>query len=681
LEFPLPIVESSSFWFRLFGFFSGFMILAAAPPAAGHSQFTSVTPAIGRPPPDTILRITVGLPLRHRGELMRLVGQLHDRTSPHFGKYLSPQEFTDRFGPTEDEYEEVIDFALANHLQVDHRHPNRTLVSLQGSVSNIERAFQVQLKTFQHSTEPRTFFTPDGSPTPNRSIPFLGVAGLTSIGPPRPASLHPQVSGQSGNPVGQTGSDVSGYYIGKDFRNAYLPGVSLDGTGQRVALVEFDGYYANDISLYLKRAKLTPVALTNIPVAGYSAPVGVNNVEVALDIEMVICMAPKLDAILVYEGDNPYDILNQIANDNLARQISCSWIWLDPDGTAQLDQILLQFVVQGQSFFTASGDDGAWQDQIWNPVDSPWVTSVGGTTLSTSSPGGPYLSETVWNWAPGQKAASGGGVSTSYPLPNWQAAVGAALGGPSANHRNVPDVALIADRIIAFYNNGSPGGLAGTSAAAPLWAGVAALANQQSAAAGAAPLGFLNPLIYTLGGGSNSALAFRDVLVGNNTLRTNATKVYSAGPGYDLCTGWGTPKGQSLLDLLSPAVPPNVTVQPASTTVVSGGTARFSAGAVGTSPLFYQWLRDGNPISGANSTLLTLPSVPWTDSGARFSCRITNVAGSVISQAALLTVLPSGGSGSSNDMGDVPLIGPFELMGLAVGLVLIGLRRNRLHGR
>jgi hypothetical protein len=245
----------------------------------------------------------------------------------------------------------------------------------------------------------------------------------------------------------------------------------------------------------------------------------------------------------------------------------------------------------------------------------------------------------------------------------------------------VPDVALIADRIIAFYNNGSPGGLAGTSAAAPLWAGVAALANQQSAAAGAAPLGFLNPLIYTLGGGSNSALAFRDVLVGNNTLRTNATKVYSAGPGYDLCTGWGTPKGQSLLDLLSPAVPPNVTVQPASTTVVSGGTARFSAGAVGTSPLFYQWLRDGNPISGANSTLLTLPSVPWTDSGARFSCRITNVAGSVISQAALLTVLPSGGSGSSNDMGDVPLIGPFELMGLAVGLVLIGLRRNRLHGR
>jgi subtilase family serine protease len=716
---------------------------------------------IGYPSADLGLHVTVGLPLRNRGELSQLIQQLQDRTSPQFGKYLTPKEFTDRYGPTEEDYQRVIDFARSNGLQIDHRHPNRTQISLRGSVSNLERAFQVRLQTFQHPTEARTFFAPDRTPTPNGSIPFLGVAGLTSIGPPRPASLHRLISMEAMKPIGQTGSDISGYYIGKDFRNAYLPGVTLDGSGQRVALVEFDGYYTNDISLYVKRAKLAPVALTNIPVAGYSAPVGANNLEVALDIEMAICMAPKLDAILVYEGNDPYEVLNQIANDNLARQISCSWIWLDPAGSAQLNQILLQYAVQGQSFFTASGDSGAWQGQIWDPVDSPWVTSVGGTTLSTSSPGGPYLSETVWNWAPAQKAASGGGVSTSNSLPNWQATVGAALGGPSANHRNVPDVALTADHIIAFYNNGSPGAVAGTSAAAPLWAGVAALINQQSSIAGAPALGFLNPSIYQIGSGSNYLQGFRDVQNGNNTILTNATKVYSALPGYDLCTGWGTPKAQGLIDLLSPPVPPTVTSSPVLQTVLTGGTAIFTATAKGTPPLTYRWrfggndvvggisnslmlaniqpsqagdywlvitniagatsnlvgtlvvpsppritvqplpitvvsessasfaigvvgytplslgwLRDGTSISGANSSNLTLPIVHLTDSGAKFSCLVTNIAGSILSQTALLTVLPSAGPGGSNDGGEVPLFGPFELLGFGMGLVLLGLRRH-----
>ncbi len=704
----------------------------------------------------------VGLPLRNRGELDKLLVQLYDRADPQFGHYLTPTEFTARFGPTEDDYQAVIDFALSHGLKIDHRHPNRTLIDLRGSASDVERAFQIQLQLFRDSAESRTFFSPNRSPVPLHPIPFLGIAGLTSLGPPRPAALHQLEPVPGKNPFGQTGSDISGYYIGRDFRNAYLPAVTLDGSGQRIALVEFDGYYTNDISLYLKRAKLAPVALTNVPVTGYSSPVGANNIEVALDIEMAICMAPRLDSILVYEGDNPNDVLNQIANDNLASQISCSWIWLDPGGSAQLEQILLQYAAQGQSFLTASGDSGAWQGQIWDPVDSPWVTSVGGTTLTTSTPGGPYLSETVWNWAPGQKAASGGGVSSSQELPNWQASVGATLGGLSATARNVPDVALTADRIIAYFNNGSPGGLAGTSAAAPLWAGVIALVNQQSMAAGGAPIGFLNPLIYPIGGGSNYLQAFRDVKVGNNTIQTNAVRVYSAGPGYDLCTGWGTPKAQSFIDLLSPAVPPKVTstsvvetvlpggtavfsasvsgtapfayrwrfggndlpdstsnsltlaqvqpsqagdywivvtniagstsnrvgtllvplppritIQPSPFTVVAGGSARFTVGLDGFTPLTVSWLRDGTAIPAANSAELILPAVQLADSGATFSCRITNIAGSVLSQPALLTVLPAAVPGGPSDVGDVPLLNPLEFLGLGIGLLLLGIHRNR----
>lgn len=761
---PPPWLEVRSgipIYICLFCLICQFEVLTGAQSSISNSPVARLNVPIGHLSPDFELHVTVGLPLRNQEELSQLIEQLQDRTSPQFGKHLTPGEFTSRFGPTDQEYEAVINFARSNDLKVDFRHPNRTMIGLRGSVSKLERAFQVRLKTFQHPTEPRTFFAPEGTPTPNHPIPFLGVAGLTSIGPPRPASVHPLIHDEGRAPIGQTGSDISGYYIGKDFRNAYLPGVTLDGSGQRVALVEFDGYYTNDISLYVKRAKLAPVTLTNILVAGYSAPVGANNIEVALDIEMVICMAPKLDAILVYEGNDPYEVLNQIANDNLARQISCSWIWIDPAGSAQLNQILLQYAVQGQSFFTASGDSGAWQGQIWDPVDSPWVTSVGGTTLSTSSPGGRYLSESVWNWAPAQKAASGGGVSTSNSLPNWQATVGAALGGQSAHHRNVPDVALTADHIIAFYNNGSPGAVAGTSAAAPLWAGVAALVNQQSSIAGAPPLGFCNPLIYQIGSGSNYLQGFRDVQNGNNTIQTNAAKVYSALPGYDLCTGWGTPKAQGLIDLLSPPVPPTltsspvvqtvltggtaifaatatgtpplayrwrfggndvvgktsnslilsniqpfqagdywivvtniagtttnvvgtlvvpsppgITVQPLSITVVRGNSARFSVGIAGSPPLSLAWLRDGIPISGANSSNLTLSSVQSTDSGARFSCLITNIAGSILSQTALLTVLPSPGTGGSNSEGEVPLVGPFQLLGLGMGVILLGLHRH-----
>ena len=209
-----------------------------------------------------------------------------------------------------------------------------------------------------------------------------------------------------------TGSGPVGYLIGKDFRAAYAPGVSLDGSGESVGIFSLDGYYASDITAYENQAGLPNVQLTNVLLNGFSGAAGGNNFETALDITMAISMAPGLSKVIVYEGKIPNDILNRMATDNQARQLSCSWGFQPPVDPAR-DQIFQQFAAQGQSFFQASGDNGAWAQESLPPSDNPFITVVGGTTLETTGPGGAWASETTWS-------GSGGGISTNYNLPPWQ---------------------------------------------------------------------------------------------------------------------------------------------------------------------------------------------------------------------------------------------------------------------
>lgn len=592
---------------------------------------------IGRVPSSNEIDISLGLPLRNQDRLNRYLESLYTPGSSNYRRYLKPQEFIDKFGPTTGDYQAVLQFANDNGLTVVGQYANRTLLRVRGRVDRIELALQTHLYHYQHPTEDRLFFAPDSVPTPNRRIPFSGVSGLSSLNPPRPMSLHPAslIPSRNANPA--TGSDSTGLYIGTDFRNAYLPGVTLNGAGQRLALVEFDGYYPKDITRYLQRAKLGAITLTNIPTTGYVTNIGVNNLEVALDIEMAICMAPGLDSVLVYEGLSPLDQLTQIADDNLAHQISCSWYWSDPGERTVLQGILQRFAAQGQTFLTASGDSGAWLSDIGDPIDSPWVTAVGGTILRTTGGGGPYASEIVWNWSPSYPYASGGGISTAYPLPSWQASVGAALGGASTNSRNIPDVALVADSVFVYYGNGANGGVGGTSASAPLWAGMIALVNQQSAAAGLPPVGFINPLLYQIGGSTNYARAFHDITVGKNSLVTNANQPYVARPGYDLCTGWGSPRGTALINLLSPPAPPTIQSTPIQPVVLTGSTVQFTVAVTGTSPFYYRWQTGGNDIPGATNSVLTVTNVQPSQSG-NYWVIVTNIAGAVTNLAGTLTV-------------------------------------------
>src|SRR5439155_20505974 len=190
-----------------------------------------------------------------------------------------------------------------------------------------------------------------------------------------------------------------------------------------------------------------------------------------------------------------------------------------------------------------------------SPVDQPFVTPVGGTTLCTSRPLGPWVSETTWNWNSTHQGtdASSGGISTNFAIPSWQQSTSMASNGGSTTMRNVPDVAMVADNVYLVANNGQTSSAGGTSIGAPLWAAFIALVNQQAASLSRPPVGFLNPLVYAIGNGPGYSTNFHDITTGNNTNASTSTQFYAVS-GYDLCTGWGTPIGPSLINTLAPRI-------------------------------------------------------------------------------------------------------------------------------
>ncbi len=502
----------------------------------------------------TRLNLAIGLPLRNQSALTNLIAELYNPRSPIFLKYLTPAQFTARFGPTEQDYVALLEFAKTNNFTVTTHHQNRLLLDVNASVADIEKAFHIRMGGYQHPTEGRTFYAPDVEPSLNLSIPINFIGGLNNYDLPRPANVKTSPEAQPNN-----GSAPDGSYMGLDFRKAYAPGTPLTGAGQAVALVQFDGFYSNDIIAYEALAGLPNVPLQTVLIDGYDGTPSsaAGNVEVSLDIETVVSMAPDLSRILLYEGGPggiPEDILSQIANDNFAKQISSSWTWdsYDPNSEA----IFLQFAAQGQTYFNATGDHDAFVGPISQvPSDNPYITQVGGTTLTMNGAGDGYASESVWNRGGG--IGSSGGISTKYAIPTWQQAVDMSANQGSTTMRNVPDVAMAAEGIYVMYGNGSSGAFGGTSCAAPLWAGFAALMNQQAVAASRPVVGFLNPAIYQIGTNSVYASCFHDVTSGDNMSSGSPSK-FMAVPGYDLCTGWGTPNGSNLINSIvgSPVLVP-----------------------------------------------------------------------------------------------------------------------------
>jgi subtilase family serine protease len=522
---------------------------------------------VGMLPATQQLNLAITLPLRNQDEMTDLIKRQHDPASADFRKFLSVEEFTEQFGPSKDDLHAAVAFVQANGLTVSHTSTNRTVIDISGSVEQIEKTFHVMMVLYQHPTENRTFYSPDREPSLDLSVPVSRIVGLNNFSIPHPKFRRAPAGYQSDRKL--TGSGPGGQYLGSDMRAAYYGHGPLNGAGQSVGLFEYDGYDISDVKGTFDGEKYT-VPIKNVLVDGGKPGSDGDDGEQVLDIVQAISMAPGLKQVLVYIGPccsdaTAVDVLNRMATDNIAKQLSCSWGW-NPDEAA-IHPIFAEMGVQGQTFLTASGDNGAIGPGtggalVW-PADDSFQTAVGATDLTTTGPGGKWQSETAWQF-------SAGGLSDNgIKIPWYQVGLANASNQGSKTIRNLPDVAAEGNFDNYLCDEGSCfGGVGGTSYAAPRWAGFMALVNQQAALVGYPPIGFINPDVYAIGESSGYDNAFHDITQGNNNC-CGAPKFWNAVTGYDLVTGWGTPAGPDLIYSLVRVEPP---------TIGSAGDATFKTG-------------------------------------------------------------------------------------------------------
>lgn len=600
-----------------------------------HVSAPADATSIGRMPGSRQLNLALTLPLQNQEQLHILLQQLEDPTSPKYHQYLTSAQFTQEFGPTVVEYQQVIGFAQSHGLQVTRTSPSRRLVDVTGSVANIEQAFRVTMQVYQHPTEKRTYYAPNVEPTADSGIPMLGVAGLTDRVLRHPASLHPAPAG--GARPDATGSGPGSLFLGSDIRAAYYGTGPLAGGGQALALAEGQWNFSDVQAYYKSVGQTLNVPIVNEILAGQNPnciglPPSCDDGEEVIDMEQILSMAPNASVLIIYEGVSEVDQFDAYATDNIAKVMSYSFGI--GDGNAATDEgYFSQFHAQGQNFFVASGDGGDFDGTGGWPGFSQNVTDVGGTDLVTSSPGGPWQSETGWvgsggGWCDSSNVSSPCYQSPYDGIPTYQQNVINSPNGGSTLYRNVPDVAAEANTDNYFCGNGSCGGIGGTSLAAPRFAGFVALVNEQAAANGET-VGFLNPLVYTLGQTSNYSTAFHDITSGNNN-------GFNAVVGYDLVTGWGTPNGQGLIDALAPTggTSPYFTLaaSPTALTVTPGGASQTATIS----------LTAANSFSGTvNLTASVLGAPP----GITVSVNPTSITGAATST---LTVTANSSTNSSS---------------------------------
>ncbi|HEY1741970.1 MAG TPA: S53 family serine peptidase [Granulicella sp.] len=512
--------------------------------------------AIAQLPADQTMNLDIVLPLRNQAELESLLSDIYDPNSGLYRHFLTVPEFTARFGPSQADYDAVIQFVNKNGFTVVGGTRDGMDVQIKGSVSAVEAAFHVTMRTYQHPTEGRTFYGPDNEPTTNLSFNLWHISGLDNYSIPHTMlvkkSDYAKAHGIAPEAVvshATTGSGPSASFLGSDMRAAYYGGTALTGAGQNLGLFEYEGTDLADLTTYFKNVGQTnnvPVTLLSTDGTSTSClnSAGCDDTEQTLDMTQAIGMAPGLSSLVVYVGSTDTAIISSMTTHTpLPTTIGCSWGWTPADPST-LDPYFEKMAAQGQNFFAASGDSSTWssRNEAW-PADDAYVVSVGGTDLTTSSAAGPWKSETAW-------ADSGGGISPDkIAIPSWQKLSGVitSTNKGSTTYRNGPDVSAnanftfytCADQTTCLANE-----YGGTSFAAPMWAGYIALVNQQLVANGDSTIGFINPTIYSENITSTYGTDFHDITSGTSGS-------YSAVTGYDLVTGWGSPK-PALITTLAP---------------------------------------------------------------------------------------------------------------------------------
>lgn len=534
---------------------------ASMVPLAGHLPYTALALSqhIGQLESSARVPLSVGLKLRNQAELANLIARMQNPKDELYGHFLTPEQFTDRFAPSSEDVLKVTEYLQSKGLEIKNIHPNHLLIEVEGSAADVEKAFQVQLHQYR-KVSGKVAFAPLSEPMLDAEIaPLLnGVVGINTF-----SEFHHHIRMAHANHP--AGSAPQGGLGPSDLRSAYnLSSASQDGSGETLAVMELDGYTTSDISTYARQFGITKAPkLKNVLVSGATGEAGDGAVEVTLDLQVMIAIAPGASQILVYEGPNTDAGLlatySKIATDNKAREISTSWGQPETQASSASLQsentIFMQMASQGQSLFAASGDSGAYDDgsniSVDDPASQPYVTGVGGTSLTMGS-GSSYGSESAWSaQADGENPASGGGggISTIWSAPSYQAGLANSSNQGSTSMRMVPDVSLDANPTTGYgiYYQGQWGVVGGTSAAAPAWAAFAALVNQARLANSQAPLGLANPALYAIAKTSAYANDFHDIADGSTNL------YYPAVTGYDMATGLGSFNGASLLSDLANA--------------------------------------------------------------------------------------------------------------------------------
>lgn len=488
--------------------------------------------AIGATDPHQLIEIS--MILRHRQPL----------TTPRLsGKFMSHSEFAEQCGADPKHIDMIREFAEENKLQVLERGDEvlRRTVTLAGTASKMEKAFGIELIDYDH---------PDGN--------YRGRTGPITI-PEELASIVQGVFGLDDRPVAKPHfrNRVNNRRFGDRASNtAYTPvqvaqlynfPQDVNGSGEVIGLIELGGgYRPADIKEYFQSLGLpTPQVVTSSVDQAKNRATTANSAdaEVMLDIEVAGAVAPGA-SLVVYFAPNTargfQDALSMAVHDQLRapRVISISWGGPESGWTQQsmqnFDEVAQEAGLLGITITVASGDSGSsdgvndGQNHVDFPASCPHVLACGGTSLQSAD--GMITNETVWNDGP-QGGATGGGYSTVFARPSWQSS-----DVPQAN-RGVPDVAGNADPETG-YNvqvDGQQLVIGGTSAVAPLWAGLIALINEKLQSR----TGFINPMLYS----TNESNCFRDITSGNNG-------AYTAGPGWDATTGLGTPVGNSLVQAM-----------------------------------------------------------------------------------------------------------------------------------
>jgi kumamolisin len=474
---------------------------------------------------------------------------------------LSRKEFEQRHGADPESIARVESFAREYKLAVKEKSPERRTVILSGTVAAMNQAFGVELKQYQH---PKGSYR--GRVGAVRLPPELqgvveGVFGLDNRPQAKPhfRRWQKRVDAGTGAGVGVRAAAPNVSYTPPQVAAFYEFPTGVDGSGECIALIELGGgYKPADLASYWGQLNLseTPVVSavpigngSNSPTGDSSGPDG----EVMLDIEVAGSIAPGAKIVVYFAENTDAGFLNAITtavhdSTNNPSIVSISWGGPESSWTEQamtsMDEAFQSAAAMGVTVCVAAGDDGSTdgvsdgQNHVDFPASSPNVLACGGTTLETS--GASISSETVWNELANNEGATGGGISDFFPLPSWQTGAGVP---PSANAnqnvgRGVPDVSGDADPSTGYTTlvDGQSGVIGGTSAVAPLWAGLIALINDSLGK----PVGFINPLLYQ---NASAAVDFNDVTSGNNG-------AYPAGPGWDACTGLGSPIGTGVAAFL-----------------------------------------------------------------------------------------------------------------------------------